>query len=139
DAKEIEADSFEYIATFEVMPEIGAIDVSGLELERITSTVEDADVERMIETLRAQRRQWTPVERPAQATDMVLLEYAATTTDGLRYPNIGRERIGTIIGSSALFPAFEDRLAGMKVSDEAEFELAFPADYRVTELAGKTA
>jgi len=139
DAKDIEADSFEYVATFEVLPEIEKIDVSGLELERITSKVEEADVDRMIETLRAQRRQWTPVERPSRANDMVLIEYAATTTDGLRYPNIGRERIGTIIGSSALFPEFETKLTGLKTGDETEAQLAFPADFRVAELAGKSA
>ena len=53
----------EYTATFEVMPEIGPLDVSGLEIVRQTSSVEDADVDAMIETLRQQRRTWNPVDR----------------------------------------------------------------------------
>jgi trigger factor len=52
-----------YVATFEVMPEIGAIDVSGLKIAKPVARVEDADIDTMIETLRLQRRSWTPVER----------------------------------------------------------------------------
>ena len=46
----------EYTATFEVMPEIGKIDISGLEISKPTSNVTDADIDQMIETLRMQRR-----------------------------------------------------------------------------------
>src|SRR6218665_2796425 len=42
----------EYVATFEVMPEIGTLDVSGLEITKPVATVEDADIDQMIETLR---------------------------------------------------------------------------------------
>src|SRR5450432_766257 len=54
-----------YVATFEVVPDFGTIDVSGLQIVRPTSEVLDADVDHMIETLRLQRRSWNPVERAA--------------------------------------------------------------------------
>ena len=127
-----------FIATFEVMPEIGSIDVSGLKIEKPVSSVEEADVDRMIETLRLQRRTWTPVERAALAGDMVMFESSAATDAG-RVPAEGVERAGTIIGSGAILPALEDRLIGFAAGQEAEFEVEFPADYRATALAGKTA
>ncbi|MCG6116760.1 MAG: trigger factor [Aquimonas sp.] len=125
-----------FTATFEVMPEIGNIDVSSLKIVRPVSAVEDADVERMIETLRLQRRTWTPVERAAQAGDMVMFESRGSAGD-LRIPAEGVERSGTIIGSGAILPAIEEKLQGLAADAEAEFEVEFPADYRVEALAGK--
>ncbi len=68
----------EYTATFEVLPDVGEVDVSQLAIDQARSaTVADADVDAMIETLRQQRRAWAPVERAAQVGDMVLFEYSA--------------------------------------------------------------
>ncbi len=129
----------EYVATFEVVPELGPIDVASLDVVRVSAEVEDGDIDRMIETLRAQRRQWTAVERVAQAGDMVLFEYAATTADGVRRPESGRERVGTIVGSGAMSAELEQRLVGMKTGEEATLEVTFPASFRQRELAGQRA
>ncbi len=128
----------EYIATFEVMPEIGTVDVSTLEITRPVAKVEEADIDQMIETLRLQRRTWKPVDRAAQKDDMVLFEFSAQASD-FRYPDSGTDRVGTIVGSNALFKDLEDRLAGRKVDDEFEADLDFPADFRIPGLAGKSA
>ena len=128
----------EYTATFEVMPEIGKIDVSALDVVRATADVSDGDVDHMIETLRQQRRTWQPVEREAAAGDMALFEYSAQT-DGYRFPDEGVDRVGTVIGSGALFSELEDALVGHKPGDEKSLKLTFPADFRNENLAGKTA
>ncbi|MER3546861.1 MAG: trigger factor, partial [Rhodanobacteraceae bacterium] len=54
-----------YTATFEVLPEMPAIDVAGLQIERASAHVTDADIDAMIETLRTQRRSFADVERAA--------------------------------------------------------------------------
>lgn len=133
-----EAGEFRFVATFDVMPEIGTIDVSGLKVQRPTASVEEADVDAMIDTLRQQRRTWDPVERPAQAGDLVLFESVAVA-DGRRIPAEGVERSGTVLGSGAIFAEIEQRLIGLSTGIESEFEVAFPADYRVADLAGQTA
>ncbi|MEO7198673.1 MAG: trigger factor, partial [Dokdonella sp.] len=121
-------DQFEYVATFEVMPEIGTVDVSGLEITRQVATVGDADIDQMIDTLRMQRRSWSPVvERGALEDDMVLFELAAEG-EGFRHPETGTDRVGTIIGSGALFKEIEDALVGHKVDDEFSASFDFPAD-----------
>lgn len=128
----------EYVATFEVMPEIGPVDVSGLEIVKQVSSVEDSDIETMIQTLRIQRQTWSPVDRAAQAGDMVLFEFSAQASD-YRYPETGTDRVGTIVGSDALFKGLEDELLGHVVDDEFEKDLDFPADFRIEGLAGKSA
>ena len=59
-----------YVATFEVVPDFGDIDVSKLNVVRHTAEVTDADIDRMIENLRLQRRSWQPVHarRAGRAT-----------------------------------------------------------------------
>lgn len=133
-----QGDEIQYTATFEVMPDVGAIDVSALSLTRYVSAVDDADVDRMIDTLRQQRRSWEPVERAAAAGDMALFEFSATA-DGLRFPAEGAERAGTIIGSGALFAEFEQALTGMAAGETKSVELTFAPNFREAALAGKPA
>ena len=64
----------EYTATFEVMPEIGKIEVSDLEIVRPVASVADTDIDQMIETLRVQRRNFVAVDRVARDGDMMLFE-----------------------------------------------------------------
>jgi trigger factor len=125
----------EYTATFEVLPELGKLDVATLAVSKPVATVGDADVDGMIETLRQQRRTWTPVERGAQAGDMVLFEFAASG-EGVEQ---ARERVGTILGSGAMSKELEDKLAGHATDEEFNADVAFPADFRMPALAGKHA
>jgi trigger factor len=128
----------EYTATFEVLPEIGPIDVSGLEIVKPVASVEDADIDQMIETLRLQRRTWNAVERQAQDGDMVLFEYSAEA-DGQRHPENGSDRVGAILGSGAYSAELESTLVGKAAGEEFAAEVAFPEGFRVKEMAGKTA
>lgn len=128
----------EYTATFEVMPEIGAVDVSNLEVVRVDAEVGEADIDRMVVTLREQRRQWSRVERGAESADMVLFEFVAEA-EGFRWPEVGMERAGTIVGSGALFPEFESMLVGAKADEERSGDLVFPEGFRESALAGRTA
>lgn len=50
-------------ATFEVYPEVKIGDLSGVEVERVTSEVTEAAIDRTVEILRKQRRTFT--QRPA--------------------------------------------------------------------------
>lgn len=128
----------EYTAEFEVVPEIGTVDVAALEITRTTSSVTDEDIDQMIETLRQQRRSWTPVERAAESGDMALFEFSAEG-EGFRHPASGADRMGTIIGSNALPAALESALIGQSVDAEFDVDVDFPADFRETALAGKSA
>jgi trigger factor len=120
------------------MPEIGPIDVGALQVTRVVSQIDDADIDRMIENLRLQRRSWTLVNRPAQAGDAVDLE-TWSLIDGERLPAEGAERGVTMIGSGAMFAEIENALVGMSAGEEKALTVTFPADWRVPQLAGKQA
>jgi trigger factor len=128
----------EYTATFEIMPEIGKIDISGLEIAKPTASVTDPDIDQMIETLRLQRRTFVPVERAAHGGDMALFEFAAMI-DGKRHPETGFERVGAILGSGAFLSEIENKLIGHKTGDELTTDATFPTNFRDVALAGRTA
>ncbi|HTV86490.1 MAG TPA: trigger factor [Dyella sp.] len=127
-----------YTATFEVMPEFPDIDVAKLDITRPSAEVTDPDIEKMIETLRQQRRSFDEVERASAEGDFVMFEYAASAGD-YRFPGEGLERAGSVIGSGTLFKALDAALTGRKAGEEFETDVEFPADFRNESLAGKTA
>ena len=126
-----------YVATFEVVPDFGDIDVSKLEVVRHTAEVSDTDIDAMIENLRLQRRTWNPVEREARDGDAVEIQTWSMAVDE-RVPAEGTERGAAILGSGNMLPAIESALSGMKTGDEKTIDVEFPADWRVPQFAGKT-
>jgi trigger factor len=127
-----------YTATFEVMPEFPAIDVSALEISRAVAEVSDADIDKMLETLRLQRRSFEDVPRASIETDFVMFEYSAEVGD-YRFPAAGAERAGSVLGSGTLFKALDEALVGRTSDESFDAQIPFPADFRNEQLAGKTA
>jgi len=125
-----------YVATFEVVPDFGDIDMSKLSVVRHTAEVTDEDIDRMIENLRLQRRSWSAVTRPAQTGDAVDVETWSQAGDE-RLPAEGVEKGVTVIGSGAMFPEIESALVGMHKDEEKTIEVQFPDNWRVPQLAGK--
>lgn len=127
-----------YVADFEVVPEFGEIDLGALNVVRNTAKVEDADIDTMIENLREQRSSWSAVERASANGDLVEVEMFSEV-DGVRLPAEGAERGQTVLGSGALFAPIEEAVAGLAVGQSKTVKVEFPADWRVEQLAGKSA
>jgi trigger factor len=125
-----------YVATFELVPEFGDVDVAKLQVVRATAEVVDADVDRMIENLRLQRRSWSVVTRPAKEGDAVDVETWSQAGDE-RIPAEGVEHGVDVIGSGAMLPEIETALAGMTAGEQKTVEVTFPDAWRVPQLAGR--
>ncbi len=128
----------DFVATFEVVPDFGEIDVAKLNVTRHTADVTDADIDQMIDNLRMQRRTWNKVERAAAEGDLVAGSLWTEAGD-FRQPAEGEERFTTVIGSAQLLPALESALVGLEQGVEHVLDVAFPESWRQAELAGKTA
>lgn len=127
-----------YTATFEIMPEFPQVDVAALEINRPVAEVSDADIDKMLETLRQQRRSFDEVDRASAEGDFVMFEYSASAGD-YRFPAEGLERAGSVLGSGTLFKALDEALTGRKGGDSFETDVLFPEDFRNDQLAGKNA
>ncbi len=127
-----------YTATFEIMPEFPSVDVAALQIQRAVAAVSDADIDKMLETLRQQRRSFDEVERASAEGDFVMFEYAATVGD-YRFPTEGVERAGSVLGSGTLFKALDEALLKRRTGEHFDADIAFPEDFRNEQLAGKKA
>jgi len=128
----------EYVATFEVYPEITLNDVSKLEVERATAEVTDADVDKMIETLQKQRTTYENVDRASQDGDQLTVDFVGSI-DGEEFDGGKAEGVPVVLGSNSMIPGFEENLMGKSAGDEFKFDVNFPDDYHAENLKGKAA
>ena len=125
-----------YTATFEVMPEISLNPVEDLQIEKPVCKIEDADVERMIEKLRRQRREFRAVARAAAQGDRVNVDYKGLV-EGEEQENLSSEGVDIDIGEGLFIPGLEAGLEGATAGRSLELDLTFPDDFDNQELAGK--
>jgi trigger factor len=132
----VAGNELEWVATFEVVPDFGDVDVTKLNVIRHTSKVEESDIDQMIENLRQQRHEYKSVDRAAKETDRVALETWSQAGDE-RLPAEGVEKGATIIGSGVMFAQIENALIGLGKGEEKQVDVDFPANWRVPQLAGR--
>ena len=127
-------------ATFEVYPEVKIGDLATAEVERVTTEVGDAAVDKTLDILRKQRRtfQQRPAVEPAAVGDRVTIDFAGTV-DGVPFEGGKAEGFQFIIGEGQMLEQFDAAVRGMKSGDSKTFPLQFPADYQGKEVAGKEA
>jgi trigger factor len=141
DLKELaEGKDVEFEVAVEVLPEIGKLDFSGIELERLKAEVPPKDVEDAIGRIAKANREQKPVEppRPAQKGDALKLDFVGSV-DGVEFPGGKAEDYVLELGSGSFIPGFEDQLIGAEVGKPLDVKVTFPADYGNAELAGKEA
>ncbi len=127
-------------AIFEVYPEVKIADLSTVEIERVTSDVTDAAIDKTIDILRKQRRTFAQRSLESQAADgdRVSVDFIGKI-DGEPFEGGKADDFQFIVGEGQMLKEFEDAVRGMKVGDSRTFPLSFPADYHGKDVAGKTA
>jgi len=127
-------------ATFEVYPEVKIGDLGQAEVERVSTEVTDAAIDRTIEILRKQRRTFglRPAAEGAQETDRVTIDFEGKI-DGEPFAGGKAEDFQFVIGEGQMLEQFDSAVRGMKVGESKTFPLQFPADYHGADVAGKEA
>jgi trigger factor len=127
-----------FTAVFEVFPEIELKGHEGIEVEQPTAEIGAADVDAMIEKLRAQRGHWHVAERVAGEGDRVTIDFDGTI-DGAPFRGGAGNDVGVVLGAGRMLKDFEAGLSGISAGEERSIEVVFPADYGSADVAGKTA
>lgn len=123
----------EYVATFEVFPEVELAELGGFSVERLSATVTEADVDEIIEVFRRQQGTWESVDRAATEGDRVKIDYNGTR-DGEPFEGGSAEGAEIELGSGRMIPGFEEGISGMQAGEEKTLSLTFPEDYHNEEL-----
>jgi len=135
--------------TLDVRPEFALPDYVGLPTEVAPTDPTDAEVDTVIEGMRAERAEFKVADRPAAKSDYVKLAYEGTI-DGKPITDLAPDK--QIYGkvpqtweevegaNEGVIPGLGAQLAGIKPGDKKDVTIAFPADFAaVPALAGKTA
>jgi trigger factor len=127
-------------ATFEVYPEVRIGELAAAELERVSTEVTEAAIDRTIEILRKQRRTFglRAAAEGAGEGDRVTIDFEGKI-DGEPFSGGQASDFQFIVGEGQMLTQFDEAVRGMKAGESKTFPLQFPADYQGHEVAGKEA
>ena len=128
---------FEFTATFEVFPAITLADLGQVEVSQPQASIEEHDIDAMVENLREQRKTHTPVERAAAAGDQVTIDFVGRL-DGEPFEGGSGEDVSFVLGAGQMIEDFDKGVTGKAAGDEGTFDATFPDEYQAEHLAGKT-
>jgi trigger factor len=126
--------------TFEVSvrPTAKLGDYKELEVGRAEAEVPEEAVQAELDRLREGFASLNPVDRPAAAGDLVVIDYSGTV-DGEAFEGSEATDLMVELGAEGLLPEFDRALGGAAAGDEVTVEVQFPDDHRPESLAGKQA
>ena len=135
---DVDGQDLEFVAAFEVYPEVEVKDVEKIEVEKPVVEITDADLETMMETLRKQHATWKEVKRKCKKDDRVTVDFVGTI-DGEEFEGGKAENFELEMGKDRMIPGFEKPIVGAKAGDEVVADVTFPEDYHAEALKGKEA
>lgn len=129
---------FVFSVSFETEPVFEPKGYKGIELEKTNVIISDDDMEKRLQEIRKMFATMQDVtdERPAAMGDFVTIDFAGTL-DGESLPELKSESYLLELGSKRFIPGYEEQIVGMKVGEEKDVNVTFPADYHDQKMAGK--
>ncbi len=123
-------------ATFPLRPRVELGDYRSIRVERPAVDVTEEQIDSVLDKLRERRAVWSPVQRPAGLEDLVTADIEEVSPEGGTKKYEGRQII-MVKESVYPLPEFPEKLVGMSVGEDKEFDLSYPPEYKFAELAGK--
>jgi len=157
-----EGQPLKFTATFDTVPPIDPGDYATIQLHRGGTTVDEAAVEQALAGLRERGARYEPIEhRGVEKGDSVLMDLVRTTAaehaEGDEVDHEGHamdrhvghdhdhgtksdnhQNVTVDIGAAANPPGFDQQLTGLTAGAEKTFDITYPDDYAIKELAGTT-
>ena len=127
-------------AVFEVYPEVKIGDLAEAEVEKVSTEVTDAAIDRTLDILRKQRRTFAQRAQDAavEVGDRVTVDFEGKI-DGEPFEGGKASDFQFMVGEGQMLKEFDESVRGMKAGESKTFPLAFPEDYHGKDVAGKTA
>ena len=133
-----EGDDMHVEMSYEALPDVPEVDLSGLELERMVVKADDAAVDEALGNLAETAQDFDTKEGAAEDGDQVVIDFLGKI-DGEPFDGGAAEDFPLALGSGQFIPGFEEQLIGTAAGDEKNVEVSFPEEYGAENLAGKPA
>ncbi|MEE1024305.1 MAG: trigger factor [Acutalibacteraceae bacterium] len=132
-------EGFTFTVKVTVKPEVELSSYKGLEAEKPSVEVTEADITADIERMRERASRMVTVEDRAAAMDDIVVFDFDGYVDGEAFEGGKAESYSLKLGSGQFIPGFEEQIVGHNTDDEFDVNVTFPEDYHAEELKGKEA
>ena len=135
-----EGKNVEFKATITPVPEVTLGEYKGLKVAKDAVEVKDKQVEQQVNNILNHHAKMVDAEEGAAVAndDFITLDFKGEV-DGVAFPGGEGKDYPLQIGSHSFIDTFEEQLVGLKVGEEKDVNVTFPAEYHAEELAGKAA
>ncbi len=135
-----EGDDVNVEMSYEALPEIPEVDLSGITLERLVVKADDAAVQETLTSLAENAQDFKSRKATVKSKDgdQVVMDFVGKV-DGEAFEGGSAEDYPLVLGSNSFIPGFEEQLVGVKTGEEKDVTVSFPEDYQAEHLAGKEA
>ncbi len=134
--------SFE--VTYNIMPDIDLSLINKIDLEVPSVTINDKDIDKVIDNIRKQNTQWHDSSKEAADGNKIVVDYEGKI-DGKDFKNNKQNDFTFVINDTikgdpatvSLFKEFSLKCIGKNINDTVEVANKMPEDFPEKELAGK--
>jgi trigger factor len=126
--------------SYEALPVIPDVDLKSIKLSKMVTKADKASVKEALANLAETAQDFEDRKKGSKAKDgdQVTIDFLGRV-DGDIFEGGTGEDYPLVLGSNSFIPGFEDQLVGVKVEDNVDVKVTFPAEYGAKNLAGKDA
>ena len=127
---------FEYKVVLSLLPTVALGKYKGLNMKQEEAKLEAGEIDKSLNDLREMRAAEVIADRSAENTDKIVIDIKmfldkVPVEDGIH------KDLAIMIGKDYFVPGFDKKLIGMKKGETRKFELPYPDDHHLKNLAGK--
>jgi trigger factor len=130
-----------YEISFDVMPDIELMELSGIELSRPVYEPSDEEVDEAVKDLASNNKTYedrTGKSVKAKDGDMVVIDFVGRL-NGEAFEGGSATDTELVLGAGRFIPGFEEQLIGAKPDSDVTVNVTFPEDYPAENLKGQAA
>jgi trigger factor len=126
--------------SYEALPTIPEVDLKKIKLDKMIAKADEASVDEALANLAETAQDFADRKKGTKSKDgdQVTIDFLGKV-DGEAFEGGAAEDYPLVLGSNSFIPGFEAQLVGVKVGEEVEVNVTFPAEYGAENLAGKDA
>ncbi len=111
----------------------------GVEIDKVETEVTEAEIDDAIKKVQESNSRTVEVtDRAVEDGDTAIIDFEGSV-DGEAFEGGKGNDYSLVIGSHSFIDTFEDQIIGHSIGDEFDVNVTFPAEYGVSDLAGKPA
>ena len=135
-----EGDDMRVAMSYEKLPEIPEVDLSGVSVEKLVVKADEKDVEEALDNLAKSAQDFQDRKKGVKSKDgdQIVIDFVGKV-DGEPFDGGAAEDYPLVLGSNSFIPGFEEQLVGVAEGDEKAVEVTCPEEYGAEHLAARAA